>query len=742
MENIITKYEKIYKQIEKYESLLNKDTMNEIKEFSDNIRHKIEDARQEGRLLRIGIVGEVKAGKSTFLNALIFDGKQILPQAATPMTAALTKIAYSENLKAEVEFYTEKDWETIKSYAKDYEIQCKQLEHEFKMMKKQNMRGFANIGKSNTSIKVDDDIIINKSELNTYINSRVSTRDKSCYELVEMLKQKSINYIECLNTGIHTIEDISNVDDLMGKLENYVGANGEYTPIVKSTKIYLNFENLKDIEIIDTPGTNDPIVSRSMATRQNLSSCDVVFLLSYAGQFMKQQDVQFLSNTLPNEGIKKGIIVGSKFDSVLLDSRNNKGFLETLKIVSTDLTRHAEYIINKEIEKNPSNKTLQSIKNSLPPIYVSPMTYIIGKKNKESLAPNEKKIIDNLSNRFKDFNFNNNILIELSNIEKIRKTHLNSIKSEKEKILKEKMEDIFISQRKKIRSLISALQKEVELKKDNLLNSDKKNLEESLEILNRKSIKIESRVENIFENETVNIQALIEKLKLDIKSKYIEYDTLQIDTKKITSTSTSRGGFLWLKKTTTETTTTTYEANIKDAVDNIRSYIIDIQKCALNNFDSIVDIKSIKDKLRESIVEELDLHSNGLDEEQILYSIDLALKKLTIPKLDLDIRRYENMIGSAFSGSIVINEDIHNLERTQRDTLVKISDDVEERLTAIYKQIEKEFINYSIKFTDNIISDLEKDIIQVKEQLKNKEEYISKYNYIQTILKGLKADIV
>ena len=42
--------------------------------------------------LRIGIMGRVKAGKSTFLNALLFDGQPVLPQAATPKTANLTRI--------------------------------------------------------------------------------------------------------------------------------------------------------------------------------------------------------------------------------------------------------------------------------------------------------------------------------------------------------------------------------------------------------------------------------------------------------------------------------------------------------------------------------------------------------------------------------------------------------------------------------------------------------------------------
>ena len=49
-------------------------------------------AENENRDLTIAIVGRVKSGKSSFLNALVFNGESILPQAATPMTAALTFI--------------------------------------------------------------------------------------------------------------------------------------------------------------------------------------------------------------------------------------------------------------------------------------------------------------------------------------------------------------------------------------------------------------------------------------------------------------------------------------------------------------------------------------------------------------------------------------------------------------------------------------------------------------------------
>ena len=75
-------------------------------ESVEKIKEYLKVLEDENRLLQIGIIGRVKAGKSSLINALLFDGKDILPKAATPMTAALTELSYGEALSAEVEFYT------------------------------------------------------------------------------------------------------------------------------------------------------------------------------------------------------------------------------------------------------------------------------------------------------------------------------------------------------------------------------------------------------------------------------------------------------------------------------------------------------------------------------------------------------------------------------------------------------------------------------------------------------------
>ncbi|GAA7473964.1 hypothetical protein ID1076_09950 [Helicobacter pylori] len=76
---------------------------------TEELEKTLKEMQDTDRDLKVGIIGRVKAGKSSLLNALIFEGKEVLPKAATPMTASLTVLKYAKNLSAQVEFYSQKD---------------------------------------------------------------------------------------------------------------------------------------------------------------------------------------------------------------------------------------------------------------------------------------------------------------------------------------------------------------------------------------------------------------------------------------------------------------------------------------------------------------------------------------------------------------------------------------------------------------------------------------------------------
>ena len=214
--------------IERLSSKATKSDIAVLDKLIENFKIKTEDFYREYRKLNIGVVGQVKAGKSSFLNTLLFDGEEILPKASTPKTATLTKMEYSEHNIIQVEYYSVEEWEILED---------------------------------NALVDLDDEV---------YTSAR---------EIVGMVRRNGLEPIPYLEMGNEQIE-FATYDDLIDNLNNYVGEDGKFTPIVKAVTLYLNKEEFKGLSIVDTPGLNDPIASRTIRTKEFMEVCDVVFFLS------------------------------------------------------------------------------------------------------------------------------------------------------------------------------------------------------------------------------------------------------------------------------------------------------------------------------------------------------------------------------------------------------------------------------------------------------------------------------
>lgn len=98
--------------------------------------------------------------------------------------------------------------------------------------------------------------IIQKEEWNE-IEKLAQEKDESeavkvAKELVEMVSTAQINVQEVLEQQTKRIES-SFIDDLVNTLNQYTGNNGQYTALVKMTRLYLPNDELKGFDIIDTP---------------------------------------------------------------------------------------------------------------------------------------------------------------------------------------------------------------------------------------------------------------------------------------------------------------------------------------------------------------------------------------------------------------------------------------------------------------------------------------------------------
>lgn len=215
----------------------------------------------EEDVLTIGVIGQMKCGKSTVLNAIVFED-DVLPSATTPMTAALSVITYGEEKKLKAEFYTPDEWEEQKMQASRplSEVEGNTLEE--------------------TKVKAAKELVEKSHKLGSTINSLLG-------------KTK---------------------DDTLDQLKDYVGADGKYVSITKSVTIYYPKDYLKGVEIVDTPGFNDPIVSREERTKNFLNKADVVLLMLYAGRPFDATDRDILFKNVRQCGIGKVLVGINKYD--------------------------------------------------------------------------------------------------------------------------------------------------------------------------------------------------------------------------------------------------------------------------------------------------------------------------------------------------------------------------------------------------------------------------------------------
>jgi polyhydroxyalkanoate synthesis regulator phasin len=294
------------------------------------------------RLLNIGFVGRVKAGKSSLLNALFFEGQNVLPKAATPMTAALTTLTYGEHFAAEVEFFSADDQQHIRMLASDYEQQYLQrlARHTADILKRRERNGEV----------VDGEAVRRLAERQATMEMKSVIALAAAHEQVQLMQASEV---DGSTLGTTARLAASNPQALVEQLKHYVGAGGSFMPFTKIVNVYMPLAPLKDIRVIDTPGTNDPVVSREERTVALLKRCDVVFVVSPAGQFLNEDDLNLLNRITLKEGVQELALVASQVDSQLHDSEKRARLDDALNSVRDNLSAQAKRNLTELTRQNP-----------------------------------------------------------------------------------------------------------------------------------------------------------------------------------------------------------------------------------------------------------------------------------------------------------------------------------------------------------------------------------------------------
>lgn len=493
---------------------------------TEELEKTLKEMQAEGRDLKVGIIGRVKAGKSSLLNALIFEGVEVLPKAATPMTASLTVLKYAETLSAEVEFYSQKDIAELENEHERYVREFNRIvEEEVKKQKekqslsnrtKERIKSFGNKFSGNKSDKeapkervLSDEEIVKKAERIAKSELEKDARLVSSYDQYEKMKKSGLINTEKLDPRIQA----NSLQELNQKLLQFVGADGKFMPCTKAVQISLNNPNLKDLEVIDTPGVNDPIASREERTKALLKDCDVVFIISPSGQFLTDSDMSLFDRVSHKEGLQEIYFVASQADSAVLSmsevEKSNQHLPTAFENAQKVLSSQLNSIMGALIENYPNQREIfeKAIKNGV--ILASGVCFSMYKdfNNQASWERNQKteeyhnalrNLRDFYPDAFNSVDKSEESLLLLSNMGTI-KERLEKAAKEKEKIISQKLQDYTQSQANNLHKLIVQLLQDLEEEKKRVKNADMGVIKKQIKAYENLSNEIETGFDGVYE---------------------------------------------------------------------------------------------------------------------------------------------------------------------------------------------------------------------------------------------------
>lgn len=710
----------IEQTLSEHQELFDEGKFLDFQSVTTTLETEIQRAQQDARKLSIGIVGAMKAGKSSFLNACIFGGKDVLPKAATPMTAALTRIRYSETPQATVHFYERKDWEKIEDNAQKYEEQLNT--------------------KYSNYCKIYDRSHADSTE--GVCSKQVFERTLFQQDVPEVLKSaKELTLMVGSNSAI--LEHLGDADvldgDIMAKLQDYVGARGRFTPIVNYVELEVNLPELEDLEIVDTPGLNDPIVSRSYATRQFLRACDVVILLSPCSQFMDANTVGLMANGLPDNGVRKVIVVGSKLDSGLLNEPKGS-FAVASQHALNSYKGQFRNTMQQAMRNNPRRAGIMEKISESDLLFVSSTCSSMARKQKQHqpLSPAENLVLQNLHSNFPDFD--ETLLSSIGGINKVLKT-LEAVRQQKAEIIHGKNNTLLETAQINHLRALDKIQQELSSSRTTLKNSTSEQLLQRTKAIQQVMESSRGKLMYIFDGAAIGCKNKVNQLLPQLTLEQQNHQRLDVQTSSEEHHGVEGTGLFGLIKEHYSYTVTNNRVDVSEVVTNLEHHASTCQNTINQEFQYVFNREQLSHRIVEVVLDAFRKSDMEFDEDDIRLPLQNVLNELSSPEIRFDYTTYIDKVESQFPSGYAENDDIHKLKSLQTRLLNEIDQDMGQQLTAALQMAANMLNKQAVTFADRIQELLCGELEKLQGQIQERETYLAAYQQFDKTIQQMKKQL-
>tara|TARA_R110001583_G_scaffold32_1_gene240 strand:- start:2647 stop:4896 length:2250 start_codon:yes stop_codon:yes gene_type:complete len=731
--------------------ILDAEQFGNLQTLIDGLQDNLASAREAGRHLRIAVVGQMKAGKSSFLNAAILE-RDLLPKADTPMTAALTKIVYAPKTHADVVFYSADDWADIERKASEYPGYYAEEERKLKEAQQPSVSPFAKGLSAQPRQPSPEEI-----------RQRIPEEIKSSQELVEKARQQNLNVQDYLGKT-HTLDGIDGAENLATALQEYVGSQGRFTAITKMSVLHVNDPRLEGLEIIDTPGFNDPVISRGHITRSYLGQCDVIFLLSNVGQFLTSADMSVLREQLPEAGIddKAVFLIGSQRDLALRqdrgiaaaaskvaekyppEQRSRTRAAAMMQLLDKKLSELANQTLDQHINQpqqdEKTRRILGAVKQTAPR-FVSSWAWMLAERF-DSLSDDDRYHLDQLCTAT-GYLFDAAGLRTLSNIPALR-DELLAQRQRKQQLLAGKEQALVDGVRDGVRERLQKMTDELRVRSERIRNGNIDELEKSEQDMVKRMMGGKARLEDVFDEQLVKTSQQFALLKTDIRvqaQKYSKVDVLkETRTESYTvSTSSWYNPFSWGSRETRYRDVVTVYASAQDAIEQVEAFAIQTTQSLQKAILDCVDLDGLRRNVSVAAMRLFDTGDASFDGELMLTEVNKSLRRITIPNVSFGDKDYGQEIVRSFGDDRVAENQINGLKEAQRLAVAAIIADLEREVDLKVKAIGDSLDSTGKTFVEDMTGDIQKNLAQLREDIANKEQTIEQIAVAREVVDALQA---
>lgn len=710
----------------RYDDAIGRDARELTREYgvgtAEELEKSLTSLADDYRLLRIGIIGRVKAGKSSLLNAVFFDGENVLPKAATPMTASLTQLTWGEEYSATVEYFTADDIRKIEEDNRKYESLFRQaVENLREKAAKKIVDTVKRLGKAASG----DEERLRRKAARSIDESLAASHDQ--FERM----RRSPRFQEFAAGKSPDIINAADRTRLMEELGTYVGADGSLMPFTRSVELRLPQESLKDIAVVDTPGLNDPVVSRSERTNAYLNQCDVVFIVSPAGQFVSLEDTGLMDRLSSRQGVRELYLVASQADNQVLGDESERAHGDLHRAVAhveEDLNAHARETLTHIRQACPEtagqfdqlltgdNRTIitSSICNALIRHY----------DKRETWDEMMHTVHANLSQAYPDhFDNREAALAALSRLDGTSRiaAAIADARQKKDAILAQRRSDLLAGQRRNADDYAAALQERIQGKVTELQRMDLAAIQtrqQNLQTLrDRGTAAVDEAFDTTLDEFRCALRNAIDKKRGELFAEAREGVDNAEDTETRTRTWTT--GWWIFKKHHSEsyTVTVVMAGAVRNQLNNLRA---DLEQTLLNELERCKAEwkKSVQAQVTRALRDAVN-DDNAIDINAVKMAMRRQVNSMEIPTLDFSACTFTSTASGKLEGSSAESY----MEKAQ-EYLGELRGYFQKQTKAFIQAVENSVRQFSM--SDMLFGDINSQLEELEQSLQNKQASIQR----------------